>query len=300
MRTWRSILGMCALLVGGAYAALVTRSAPAKPKQAAAPAPKQLAASTDIEAPTPLTSKTITGHGVDAHVSYYYGFTADPGTIAVTITGRNRSSAVASALGAMLMTLKADRICDDQLGNTQRAETKTMACPVKVAQAVVLRLNLHEDTIDYKVTIDGPVHLAPPDARTPAPPPFEVVVGSTDIAAPTPLRVPRIQGTGTEKTTKYYYAVTVGPGEVTLTADGKNRPSGMTRAVVLSLRARPPKTGELCHTEVGNETRGRRIVSTCRIDEQQPAVLAVELSDDTIDWRAKLEGAVQLASDAGK
>jgi hypothetical protein len=300
MRTWRSILFMCALLVAGASAALVTRSAPAKPKGAAAPAPKQLAASTDIEAPTPLTSKTIAGHGVDAQVSYYYGFTADPGTISVTITGRNRSSAVASALGAVLSTVKADEICNDQLGNTQKAETKTIACPLKVAQAVVLRLNVHADTIDYKVTIDGPIHLAPPDARTPAPPPFVTVVGSTVIAAPTPLRVARIKGTGTEMRMNYYYALTVGPGEVTLTADGKNRPSGMTRAVVLSLRARLPKTGELCHTEVGNETRGHRSISTCRVDEQQPAILAVELSEDTIDWRAKLEGAVKLASDAGK
>jgi len=286
---------ICTLLVGGASALLVTRPAPAKPKDAAAPAPKQLAASTDIEAPTPLTSKAIAGHGVDAHVSYYYGFTADPGTISVTITGRNRASAVASALGASLWTLTADKICHEQLGNTLRAETKTLACPLKVAQTVVLRLDVHADTIDYKVTIDGPIHLAPRDARTAAPPAFETVVGSKDIAAATPLRVARIKGTGTEKQATYYYAVTVGPGEVTLTADGKNRPSGMTRAVALSLRARQPKAGELCHTEVGNETRGRRSVSTCRVDEQQPAILAVELSEDTIDWRAKLEGAVTLA-----
>lgn len=41
-------------------------------------------------------------------------------------------------------------------------------------------------------------------------------------------------------------------------------------------------------------------MSTCRVDEQQPAILAVELIDDTIDWRAKLEGAVKLAANAGK
>jgi hypothetical protein len=291
---------ICAVLLGGASVVLVARPAPAKPKDAPARAPKPPAASTDIETPTPLTSKTIAGHGIDAHVSYYYGFTADPGTISVTITGRNRSSAVASALGASLWTLTADKICHEQLGNTLRPETKTFACPLKVPQPVVLRLDVHEDTIDYKVTFDGPIHLAPPNTRTAAPPPFETVVGSTDIAAPTPLRVARIKGTGTEKRTTYYYAATVGPGEVTLTADGKNRPSGMTRAVMLSLRARLPKTGELCHAEVGNETRGRRSVSTCRVDEQQPAILAVELSEDTIDWRAKLEGAVTLASGPGK
>jgi hypothetical protein len=299
MTTWRSILCMCTLLVGGASAALVAVPAQARPNRAAAPAPKELAASTDVEAPTPLTSKTIMGRGVDAYVSYYYGFTADPGTISLTITGKNRASGAATALRVVLSTVKAEKLCEQEVGNTQQGESKTIACPLKVAQPVVLRLYLDADTIAYKVTIDGPVHLAPPDARPPTPPLFEAVAGSTDIAAPTPLRVARIKGTGTDKRTDYYYALTVGPGEVTLTADGKNRPSGMTTAVVLSLLARSPGNAHLCDAEVGNEPRGSRTVSTCRIDKQQPAILSVELRDDTIDWRAKVEGAVRLASGAG-
>ena len=315
-RIWRSIIYVCILLVGGVYAARFTRSTQVWPKRDATPAPAaaptepaasdvetptptKLAASTDVEAPTPLTSKTLTGRGVNVPVSYYYGFTADPGTISIKITGRNRPSGFATALKAVVTTLKAERLCDEQLGNTREAETKTMACALKVAQPLLLRLYLDEDTIDYRVVIDGPVHLAPPDAQPPTPPAFEAVAGSTDSAAPTPLRVARIKGTGTDKTTSYYYALTVGPGEITLTADGKNRPSGMTTAVVLRLRAQSPGAEQLCEAEVGNETRGNRTVATCRIEEQVRAILTVVLEEDTLEWRAKVEGAVTLASAAG-
>lgn len=52
----------------------------AQPASAAASAPGP-AASTDPDAPTPLTSATLKGQGLDRQLSYYYSFKGGPGAI---------------------------------------------------------------------------------------------------------------------------------------------------------------------------------------------------------------------------
>ena len=205
---------MLALLIAaGALPTALCRDAQArkarrpKPSVTCPPVP-----STDVDAPTPLASKTVSGCGPGKRVSYYYK----------TITlGRAAGTPVAA----------------------------------------------------------GPAAANAGDAAA-----------STNMDAPTPFVGPTIHGTGTNQASSYYYSLTVGPGEVTLTADGKNRPAASASALGLTLqetRARP-----LCTVSIGNTTRDARKVATCAIPSPQQAILRVDLSAETIDWRAKVEGAV--------
>ncbi len=80
-----------------AAAPAATAPPPAQTPQA------QPIASTDIDEPTPLAGKTVAGSGLKRVASYYYQFTANPGTITLTGTGKNESAASAFALIAALL-----------------------------------------------------------------------------------------------------------------------------------------------------------------------------------------------------
>ena len=73
--------------------------------------------SSDIETPTPLPSKTVSGCRAGKKVSYYYKFSAGAGQITLTATGRNRPAGSASALRAALLTAMAESMCHISLGN---------------------------------------------------------------------------------------------------------------------------------------------------------------------------------------
>jgi len=85
-------------------------------------------------------------------------------------------------------------------------------------------LNLDPESENYRVALDGPITL--PGGGGPAAAGVPAVVDpaalSSAIDAPTPFVGPTIKGKGTNQATSYYYALTVGRGDITLTADGKD------------------------------------------------------------------------------
>jgi outer membrane protein OmpA-like peptidoglycan-associated protein len=247
-------------------------------------------ASTDIDEPTLLTSKTISGTGLKRVISYYYEFTANPGTITLTGTGENEPSGTANALTAALLDTRANRICYVYLGNVTTDATEKRSCPIDKTQPITLRIDLDEPTIHFSVTLDGPVQY---ETATAAPPPQPAAgPGSTDIDHPTQLNGPRIKGDGTGSQTSYFYALNVGKGEVILTADGRNRSSAIADALhihLLNLR-----NEQLCDVSLGNETLDARLVRSCNVESHQPAILRIDLDPNTITWRAKVGGAVDF------
>ncbi len=252
---------------------------------AAAPAPAPI--STDVDNPTPLPSKTITGVGVKKKLSYYYGFNAGVGTIKLTATAKNVSSGATQALGFTIQDSKATRFCFDSSGNTTVDKTISLACVVEKAQPLILRLDLSEETIDYTVTLEGPVELPPPlpagaNANPVAGP------GSTDIDAPFKMAGNRVKGDGIKKPVSYYYAFNAGPGELVVTADGKNTSAAVTDALQVGLYSL--RSEKLCELSLGNTTLDKRGVMTCKFDKRQPVILRLDLSAETVDYRVKFEG----------
>jgi hypothetical protein len=247
-----------------------------------------------------LTSTTVTGCGTGAKVSYYYRFSADAGEITLTASGRNRPAGSASALGASLQNPKAEELCSLNLGNNTKTTTNIAKCRNPVGQAIILRLNLDPESVDYRVTLEGPLKLSGSDGPGPratataaAAVATDGVLPSTDIDAPTPFIGPVIKGKGTNQATSYYFSLTAGPGEVTLTADGKNRSSAATNALGLTLQ--DIHAEKLCSVALGNSTRDERKVVSCPVATRRRGILRVDLSPETIDWRVRVEGAVAPA-----
>jgi hypothetical protein len=68
--------------------------------------------------PKGLSSNEIRGEGVGEHMSYYYTFLAEPGTVKVIADGKNGFAGIAEALGVVLMDLDANELLEIHLGNT--------------------------------------------------------------------------------------------------------------------------------------------------------------------------------------
>lgn len=263
--------------------------APAAPASvastAAAPAPTD-PVSSDPDNPVPLPALQLKGKGTGASETRYWGFDAGAGTISLTATGSNSPSGATHALQFGLYDLKANTLCFDSLGNTNEPKTLEIKCAIETAQPVLLRLDLSEESLDYTVVLAGPVTLPPPRAAAQG---SEVAgPGSTDIDAPTRLATNRIKGDGTGKPVSYYYAFNAGPGELTLTGDGSNTPTGVTEALHLGLYTL--RSERLCELNLGNTTLDKRVVTTCVLDKRQPVILRADLSAETVNFRARFEG----------
>jgi outer membrane protein OmpA-like peptidoglycan-associated protein len=258
-------------------------AAAAAPTISAAPA---LAASTDLDNPTPLPSRELKGSGVKQKLSYYYSFSAPAGPIKITTVSKNSPSGATQALGFALYDRKANRLCFDSSGNTNSDKTVVLNCQIEKAQPLILRLDLAEETIDYSVLLDGTIELPAPQAATAT---SNVAgPGSTDIDEPTRLKTNRVKGEGIKKAVAYYYAFNAGPGELTLTIDGKNTSAATTEALlggIYTLRSE-----RICQVELGNTTLEKRGVVACKIDKRQPVILRLDLSAETVDFRARFDG----------
>lgn len=249
--------------------------------------PKPLpAASSDPDNPTPLSAKEIKGGGIKEARSYYYLLNAGAGVIKLVATAKNAPSGATNALASGLYDLKANKLCADSHGNTTADKTITLNCTVDRSQPLILRLDISEETIDYAVTLDGPVEFPPPQA--PAAANTIAGAGSTDIDEPTRLNTNRIKGDGVKKPVSYYYAFNAGPGELTVTADGKNLSAAVTNALAVGLYTL--RSERLCNLSLGNATIDKRELMSCKLDKRQPVILRLDLSTETIDYRVKFEG----------
>lgn len=265
-------------------------AAPALPPASAASAAQTVAAvlvaSTDVDNPTPLPAKELKGVGTKQKTSYYWRFNAPAGPLTLKATAKNAPSGATNALRFGLYDLKANQICSDSHGNTTSDKTVELKCNVEKAQPVILRLDLSEETLDFAVVIDGNIELQPAGASAPAP--NVAGPGSPDIDEPTRLKTNRVRGEGPRKQVSYYYAFNAGPGELTLTIDGRNASAATTEALVGGLYTL--RSEKLCEASLGNTTLDKRAVTTCKVDKRQPVILRLDLSAETLEFRARFEG----------
>jgi outer membrane protein OmpA-like peptidoglycan-associated protein len=258
----------------------------APPATSTAPLPVVPAASTDPDNPTPLPALQIKGVGIKKSLSYYYALNAGAGAIKITATAKNAPSGATQALQFALYDLKANRLCFDSHGNTNADKTIVLNCTVEKAQPLILRLDLGDETIDYALALEGPVTLPPPEAAGAAKP--VAGAGSTDIDAPTRLAGNRIKGEGVKQAVSYFYAFNAGPGELSLTVDGKNQSAAVTDALKVTLYSL--RSEKLCDLSLGNTTIDKRAVFPCKFEQRQPVILRLDLKPETIDYRVKFEG----------
>jgi outer membrane protein OmpA-like peptidoglycan-associated protein len=285
--------GLCAALAACGDkkpAAPAATPAPVTPAAAPAPAapaaPAVPAASTDPDSPTPLPALTVNGKGVKQKLSYYYALDSGAGAIKITATAKNMSSGATQALMTGLYDSRAKRLCYDSHGNTTSDKTIVINCTIDKAQPLILRLDLSEETIDYSVTLDGPVTLPPAQAGGAA---AQVAgAGSTDIDAPTHLATNRIKAEGPKQAASYYYAFNAGPGELLVTGDGKNVSAGTAEALAVTLYTL--RAEKICKLALGNTTIDKREVMSCKLDKRQPVILRADVAPETIDFRVKFEG----------
>ena len=126
------------------------------PREAAAAGTVAGAGSTDIDAPTRLASNRVKSVGTGKAVSYYYAFNAGPGELTLTGDGSNRSAAVTEALQLGLYTLRSERLCQLELGNTTLDKRIVTTCVLDKRQPVILRADLSPETVAFRARFDGP------------------------------------------------------------------------------------------------------------------------------------------------
>ena len=131
------------------------------PQAAQATGAEAGADSTDIDAPTRLTTNRIRGIGTGKAVSYYYAFNAGPGTLTLTGDGRNTSTATTDALQLTLYNLRTERLCDLSLGNTTRDKRVVTTCTLDKRQPVILRADLSPETVEFRARFEGPHDFEP-------------------------------------------------------------------------------------------------------------------------------------------
>ena len=120
-----------------------------------------VAPSTDRDKPTWLTSNEIRGRGIGEHISYYYAFSAGPGTIRATIDGKNKWAGLANAIAIELSDIDAKPLLDISLGYTTDDKREVGRVELGRQQQVIMRVRLDEATIDYMVRLEGAVDFSP-------------------------------------------------------------------------------------------------------------------------------------------
>ena len=124
------------------------------------------AQSTDRDNPTQLTSNEIKDEGTGKSVEYYYGFTAGPGE--VTITVDLKAKAYSTAVRFELLDAESNQILAHNMNaaTTTGAERVVKKVRVREKQAVVLKLVLDSNTGEYMVRLGGAVEFAGAEATS--------------------------------------------------------------------------------------------------------------------------------------
>ena len=117
---------------------------------------------------------------------------------------------------------------------------------------------------------------------------------STDMDHPRWLTSNAIQGEGVDKDVSYYYTFLANPGTLKITADGKNRSGGSTNALGVILM--DMDANELLKVRLGNTKVDKRVVKRVKLHQAQQILMRVLINKRTIDYRVRVEGAVNLGA----
>ena len=117
---------------------------------------------------------------------------------------------------------------------------------------------------------------------------------STDRDNPTVLTSNEIKDEGPGKAVEYYYAITAGPGDVTITVDLKAK-SYSTAARFELLDAESNQL--VAHNMNASTTTGaERVVKKVRVREKQQVVLKLVLDSNAGEYMVRFAGAVEAGA----
>jgi hypothetical protein len=139
------------------------------------------AQSTDRDNPTMLTSNEIKDEGVGKSIEYYYGFTAGPGEVTITVDLKAKS--YSTAVRFELLDAESNQILAHNMNaaTTTGAERVVKKARVREKQSVVLKLVLDSNTGEYMVRLGGAVEFASTEAApTETTSPTESTTQTTD------------------------------------------------------------------------------------------------------------------------
>jgi hypothetical protein len=162
---WQTLPGVAtavALLVAlAALVATLNQASPSRTDITPTPQVSVVAPSRDRDKPTWLTSNEIRDRGVGERVSYYYAFNGGPGTIKVTVDGKSRNLLFVSPISIELSDMDARPILDVHLVASRVDQRVVDRVELHRQEQVILRVLLHQATIDYMVRLDGAVDFRP-------------------------------------------------------------------------------------------------------------------------------------------
>ena len=115
---------------------------------------------------------------------------------------------------------------------------------------------------------------------------------SINIDEPRWLSANEIRGEGVGEDVSYYYTFLAEPGTLKITADGKNRWGGMSNVIGVVLM--DMDANELFKVSVANTMIDKRVVKRVKIHKPQQILMRVLLSEFTLDYQLRIEGAVNL------
>ena len=165
------------------------------------------AQSQDRDNPTPLSSNTIKGSGVGKKVEYYYGLTAGPGEIVVTVD--LKANAGSTNADVEIFDANSKKIFYYFPNATSTNEHTIKRFTVKSKQKVLLRLSFDADLGNYAINLGGAVEIAA-DAEpttTEGAAPDLVVTQIIFDESPSRIRV-RVMNAGAGPASKCFLALT--------------------------------------------------------------------------------------------
>lgn len=123
------------------------------------------AQSTDRDNPTMLASNEIKDEGTGKSVEYYYGFTAGPGEVTITLDLKAR--AYSTAVRFELLDAESNQILAHNMNaaTTTGAERVVKKARVREKQSVVLKLVLDSNTGQYMIRLGGAVEFQGGEAQ---------------------------------------------------------------------------------------------------------------------------------------
>jgi hypothetical protein len=119
------------------------------------------AQSTDMDSPTAMTTNVITGEGDGKGESLYYGFTATPGDLKMTVDAK--TDKYSTPLDVALLTPDGKELLTVTVVAGDKMERKTGTKHFVREQNVILRISTREDKevklLTYKVRLDGSIKI---------------------------------------------------------------------------------------------------------------------------------------------
>ncbi|HKP46847.1 MAG TPA: hypothetical protein VJT50_09625 [Pyrinomonadaceae bacterium] len=152
------------------------------------------AQSQDRDNPTPLAANSIKGNGIGKKVEYYYGFSAGPGEIVITVDLKAKSGSTNADVE--IFDAEASKIFYYYPNATTQNERAVKKITLNDKQTLTLRIALDSSAGEYAIKLAGAVDLA---AAPTADPTASVITpdptGTTppaDAAAQPPTETPAV------------------------------------------------------------------------------------------------------------